>query len=39
VLNPVNRKPLTPPGDNTEDIVDADLLDALGLEPAKASGL
>jgi hypothetical protein len=39
VLNPVGRRPLTPPGDDTDDIVDADLLDALGLGCAKVSGL
>ena len=39
VLNPVSRKPLTPPGANTDDIVDADLLDALGLGRPKLSGL
>jgi hypothetical protein len=31
VLNSVNRRPLTPPGSDTHGIVDADLLDALGL--------
>ncbi|NQT36618.1 MAG: cellulase family glycosylhydrolase [Planctomycetes bacterium] len=39
VLNPVRRKPLTPPGADTDGIVDADLLDALGLKPTKVSGL
>lgn len=39
VLNPVSRRPLRPPGGDTDDIVDADLLDALGLRRTKVSGL
>ena len=38
VLNPVNRRRLMPPGTDTDGIVDADLLDALGLDRTKVSG-
>ncbi|MFC1805866.1 glycoside hydrolase family 5 protein, partial [Planctomycetota bacterium] len=38
VLNPVSRRPFTPPGADTDGIVDADLLDALGLGRTKVRG-